>query len=51
MENNLPKAEFDALKFLIRNKELIIQKADKGNIVVILNGIIYIDPWIKYLMK
>ena len=37
MENNLPKAEFDSLKFLIRNKELIIQKADKGNTVVLLN--------------
>ena len=30
MENNLPKAEFGAFKFLIGNKELIIQKADKG---------------------
>ena len=37
MENNLPKAEFHALKSLIRNKELIIQKADKGNTVVRLN--------------
>ena len=37
MENNLPKAEFDSLKFLIRNKGLIIQKADKGNTVVLLN--------------
>ena len=26
MENNLSKAELDALKSLIRNKELIIQK-------------------------
>ena len=37
MENDLPKAEFDALKSLMRNKELIIQKADKGNIAVLLN--------------
>ena len=37
MEINLPKAEFNALKSLIRNKELIIQKADKGNTVVRLN--------------
>ena len=37
MENDLPKAEFDALKSLMRNKELIIQKAGKGNIVVLLN--------------
>ena len=34
MENNLAKAEFDALKSLIRNKKLIIQKADQGNTVV-----------------
>ena len=31
MENNLPKADFDALKPLIRNKKLIIQKTDKSN--------------------
>ena len=37
MEKNLLKAEFDALKSLIRNKELIIQKANKGNIEVLLN--------------
>ena len=42
MENNLPKAEFDALKSLIRNKELIIQKAEKGNTVVLLNRKDYI---------
>ena len=32
----LPKTEFDALKILLKNKD-IIQKADKGNTVVILN--------------
>ena len=37
MKNNLPKAEFDALKFLIRNKEFIIQKAGKINTVLFLN--------------
>ena len=36
-EENLPKAEFDALKILLKNKDIIIQKADKGNTVVILN--------------
>ena len=36
-ENNLSKAEFDAPKSLIRNQELIIQKAAKGNTVVLLN--------------
>ena len=37
MENNLPKAKFDALKFLMKNKELTIQKADKSNTVILLN--------------
>ena len=37
MKKNLLKAEFDALKSLIRNKELIIQTANKGNIEVLLN--------------
>ena len=36
-EKNLPKAEFDALKMLLKNKDIIIQKVDKGNTVVILN--------------
>ena len=43
MENNLSKAEFDALKALIRNKELMNQKADKGNTVVLLNKKDYIS--------
>ena len=43
MENNLPKAEFHALQSLIRNKELIIQKVDKGNKVVLLNRKDYIS--------
>ena len=43
MENNLPKAEFDALKSLFKNKELIIQKVDKGNTVVLLNRKDYIS--------
>ena len=36
-EKNLPKPEFDALKILLKNKHTIIQKADKGNTVIILN--------------
>ena len=43
MENNLPKAEFDALKSLIRNKELIIQIAEEGNTVALLNRKNYIS--------
>ena len=34
---NLPKEEFDALKILLKNKDIIVQKADKGNTTVILN--------------
>ena len=36
-EKNLPNAELDALKILLKNKDVIVQKADKGNAVVILN--------------
>ena len=36
-EKNLPKVEFDALKILRKNKDIIVQKADKGNTGVILN--------------
>ena len=36
-EKNLPKVEFDALKILLKNKDIIVQKADKGNTVIILN--------------
>ena len=43
MENNLPKAEFDALKSLIRNKELISQRADKDNTVLPLSRKEYIS--------
>ena len=43
MENDLPKADFDALKSLIRNKELIIQKTDRDNTVVLLNKKDYIS--------
>ena len=37
LEKNLPKEKFDALKILLKNKDIIVQKADKGNTVVILN--------------
>ena len=36
-ENNLSKKEHLALKNLIKNRDLIIQKVDKGNTVVVLN--------------
>ena len=31
------KEEFDALKILLKNKDITVRKADKGNKVVILN--------------
>ena len=43
MENNLPKAELDALKSLIRNKEMIIQKVDEGNTAILLGRKDYIS--------
>ena len=38
----MPKEEFDALKNLLKNKDIIVQKADKGNTVVILNRKYYV---------
>ena len=37
INRNLSKEEYFALKNLVKNKDLIIQEADKGNTVVILN--------------
>ena len=51
MENNLLKTESDALKSIIGNKELIIQKADKGNTVVLLNRKGYISKMILILVN
>ena len=42
-ENNLFKEEDLALKDLNKNRDLVIQKADKGNTVVILNKNDYIS--------
>ena len=33
----MPKGGFDALKILLKNKDIIVQKANKVNTVVILN--------------
>ena len=35
--SNLSEAEFNALENLTKNKNLVIQKADKGDTVVIIN--------------
>ena len=42
-ELNLSKSEYDALKNLSANKDIVIQKSDKGNSVVIVNR----DDYIK----
>ena len=49
-ENNLSKKEHLALKNLIKNRDLIIQKAHKGNTVVILNKNDYISK-IKVILN
>ena len=41
-EKNIPKVEFDALKILLKNKYLTVQKAEKGNTVVNFNRKNYI---------
>ena len=42
-ENNLSAVEINSLKALMRNKDIIIQKADKGNTVVITDKEKYIE--------
>ena len=49
-ENNLSKKEHLALKNLVKNRDLIIQKAHKGNTVVILNKNDYISK-IKVILN
>ena len=43
VEKNLSEAEFLALKNLIEHKDLVIQKADKGNTVVITDRTKYLE--------
>ena len=40
-EKNLSKEEVKTLNNLVKNKDIVIQKADKGNNIVILNGRFY----------
>ena len=42
LEKNLHKVEFDALKIPLKNKDMLIQKDDKGNTVDIFNRQDYI---------
>ena len=48
-EKNLPKEEFDLLNILLKNKDIIVQKADKVNTVVILNRKDYVCKMKKIL--
>ena len=41
-EKNLPKQKFDALKILHKNKDIVVQKRDKGNTGAILSKKDYI---------
>ena len=43
MPQNLSKEEFTALQNLSKNKDLIIQKSDKGNSVVIVQRQDYLE--------
>ena len=42
-ELNLSKPEYDSLKKLSSNEEIVIHKSDKGNSVVIVNRVDYIN--------
>ena len=42
IEKNFPKVEFDALKILLKKKDVKVQNAHKGNTVVILNRKYYV---------
>ena len=46
---NLTASEFKALRHLSKNKNIVIQKADKGNTIVILDKICYISAIEKIL--
>ena len=49
MPQNLSKEEFTALQNLSKNKDLIIQKSDKGNSVVIVQRQGYLEKMIDIL--
>ena len=48
-ERNYPKEEVKALNNLVKNKDIVIQKAEKGNNVAILNRNDYISKLNKIL--
>ena len=48
-DKNLSREEVKALNNLVKNKNLVIQKADKGNKIIVLNRSDYISKLIKIL--
>ena len=48
-EKNLSKEEVKALNNLVKNKDIVFQKADKGNNIVILNRSDYVSKLNKIL--
>ena len=51
LEENLSKKELESLKNLSKNPDIIIQKSDKGNSVVILNEKVYLEKMNEMLNK
>ena len=53
--NNVPqhlsKGEFDAIKNLSQNKQIVIQKSDKGNSIVIIDRVKYIEKMENFLSQ
>ena len=47
MPQHLSKGEFDALKSLSQNKQIVFQKTDKGNSIVIVDRDKYIEKMEK----
>ena len=47
MPKHLSKGEFDALKSLSQNKQIVFQKTDKGNSIVIVDRDKYIEKMEK----
>ena len=47
MPQHLSKGEFDALKSLFQNKQIVFQKTDKGNSIVIVDRDKYIEKMEK----
>ena len=49
MKNNLSREECRALKCLVRNRDLVISKADKGDATVVINVTHYLELAYKHL--